>query len=60
MFGSKKHAHSTATTTDFQNSLMGKLVLYLGDLANPKNGLNLTNPLCCERYHILKKETRTY
>jgi hypothetical protein len=36
----------TATTTDFGNWLNGKLVLYLGDFANPNNGLNLVpNPL---------------
>jgi hypothetical protein len=36
----------TATTTDLGNRLNGKLVLYLDDLANPKNGLNLVpNPL---------------
>ncbi|MDR6845624.1 hypothetical protein J2W95_002334 [Flavobacterium granuli] len=31
----------TATTTDLGYRLNGKMVLYLGDLANPKNGLNL-------------------
>jgi len=36
----------TATTTDLGNWLNGMMVLYLDDLANPKNGLNLTpNPL---------------
>ncbi len=36
----------TATTTDLGNWLNGKMVLYLYDLANPKNGLNLVpNPL---------------
>jgi hypothetical protein len=36
----------THATTDLGNWLNGKLVLYLGDLANPKIGLNLVpNPL---------------
>ena len=36
----------TATTTDLGIGLNGKLVLSLGDLANPKIGLNLVpNPL---------------
>ena len=36
----------TATTTDLGNWLNGKMVLYLDDLVNPKNGLNLVpNPL---------------
>ena len=36
----------TATTTDLGIWLNGKFVLYQGDLANPKIGLNLgPNPL---------------
>ena len=36
----------TATTTDLGIWLNGKISLYLGDLANPKIGLNLVpNPL---------------
>jgi len=36
----------TATTTDLGNWLNRMIVLYLNDLANPKNGLNLVpNPL---------------
>jgi hypothetical protein len=36
----------TIATSDLDNWLNGKLVLYLGDLANPNNGLNLVpNPL---------------
>ena len=31
----------TATTTDLGNRLNAKMVLYLDDLANPNNGLNL-------------------
>ncbi len=35
-----------STTTDVGNWLKGKLILYLEDLSNSKNGLNLvTNPL---------------
>ncbi|MDR6845593.1 hypothetical protein [Flavobacterium granuli] len=35
-----------ATTTDLGNWLNGKMVLYLDDLANPNNGLNLVqNPM---------------
>jgi hypothetical protein len=42
----KSNEPLTATTTDLGNWLNGKLVLYLGDLANPKIGLNLVpNPL---------------
>jgi hypothetical protein len=42
----KEKRSITATTTDLGNWLNGKLVLYLGDLANPKIGLNLVpNPL---------------
>ncbi|KFC58763.1 hypothetical protein [Flavobacterium gilvum] len=34
------------TTTDLDNRLNRKIVLYLEDFANPKNGLNLIpNPL---------------
>jgi len=45
--GTKKEKHRiTATTTDLGNWLNRKMVLYLDDLANPKNGLNLVpNPL---------------
>jgi hypothetical protein len=36
----------THATTDLGNWLNGKIGLYLEDLANPKNGLNLVpNPL---------------
>ncbi|MDR6845591.1 hypothetical protein J2W95_002301 [Flavobacterium granuli] len=31
--------HTTVITTDLGNRLNRKFVLYLGDLANPKNGL---------------------
>jgi hypothetical protein len=42
----KKAELPTHATTDLGNWLDGKLVLYLGDLANPKIGLNLVpNPL---------------
>jgi hypothetical protein len=42
----QKKQQVTATTTDLGIGLNGKMVLYLGDLANPKNGLNLVpNPL---------------
>jgi len=42
----RKSERLTATTTDLGNWLNGKMVLYLDDLANPKNGLNLVpNPL---------------
>jgi hypothetical protein len=35
-----------ATTMDLCNWLIGKMVLYLNDLTNPKNGLNLiSDPL---------------
>jgi hypothetical protein len=41
-----KKLRPTATTTDLGIWLNGKMVLYLDDLANPKNGLNLVpNPL---------------
>ena len=36
----------TATATDLGNRLNGKLVLYLGDLANPKIGLNYSQTRC--------------
>ena len=42
----KKIQPLTATTTDLGIGLNGKMVLYLDDLANPNNGLNLVpNPL---------------
>jgi hypothetical protein len=45
-YGYRKVHRTTATTTDLGIWLNGKLVLYLDDLVNPKNGLNLVpNPL---------------
>jgi hypothetical protein len=41
-----KKLGTTATTTDLGIWLNGKIGLYLEDLANPNNGLNLVpNPL---------------
>ena len=44
----KNKSHRITATTDLGNRFNGRLVLYLGDLANPNNGLNLIpNPLQC-------------
>jgi len=47
----------TATTTDLGIWLNGKIGLYLEDLANPNNGLNLAqNPLITRTlYNIYRK-----
>lgn len=35
------YKHRIAATTDLSNWLNRKMVLYLNDMTNPKNGLNL-------------------
>ncbi|REH00048.1 hypothetical protein C8P67_10315 [Flavobacterium aquicola] len=56
----KKLRLPTATATNLGNSLNGKVVLYLDDLANPKNGVNLVpKPLYYQNVSRNNKKMRS-
>jgi chromosome segregation ATPase len=61
--GYRIHPHAvttTATTTDLDNWLNGKVVWYLEVLANPRTRLNLVpNPLSTQTYVESNKKTET-